>query len=103
MWYSSHMETQEMVVNDEQREAIEEAELLAELKGILEQKNKRVGVINAHIKILNFVASLEKEGIHKNTLDNCKIYHVLIGSTIGIRTELDLPDGRLEKFIRDEL
>ena len=97
------METQEQVVNAEQQEAVEQAELLAELKGILEQKTKSVGTINAHIKILSFVASLEKEGIKKDVLDNFKIYHMLIGSTIGIRPELDLPDGRLERFIREEL
>jgi len=100
------METQESIVNTnvnaEQQEAIDEAKLLAELKGILEQKRKSIGAINAHIKILNFVASLESEGIEEDMLDDCKIYHVLIGSTIGIRPELDLPDGRLEKFIRDE-
>jgi len=98
------METQELAVNIEQQEAIDEANHLAGLKEILKQKMSDGDRFATHGKVVDFLRGLKNEGIETSTLKNYKIYHLLIGSTVdGTQTGLDLPDGRLEKFIREEL
>ena len=94
------METQELVVNTEQQEAIDEANHLDELKEVLEQKIRTGNRFSNHDKIVDFVRKLQKSGIDTEELKNFKVYHLLIGSNGGNPTELDLPNQRIEKFIR---
>jgi|GEM_PF-3064193 len=92
-----------MEQNNEGREADQEALILDSLRKILEEKRRSNGPFLTQDKVTDFIRTLKKEGVDAKTLNSCKIYHVLIGSTDGTETRLDLGDGRLAKFIREEL
>jgi hypothetical protein len=96
-----------------------EKEKIEELKSILITKAEDRGFIVVHEKIVEFVDKLEKqykidstagidESIHQighPKLNPIRLYHVLIGSNTDSESVklFDLPNGEIEKFIREEL
>lgn len=82
-----------------------EEALVQELKDILIQRSEAKDALEYHDKTLSFTKQLEEE-LSKEELLGIRLYHVLIGSTPDPdrpTDSFDLPDGRIEKFIREEL
>ena len=84
----------------ESPEKFDEAARLAELKGIMTAKVSLEGMD----KISNFYTQLKKE-YGEDEMLKYRVAQVLIGSstTEELSPYFDLPDGRIEKFIREEL
>jgi len=63
--------------------------------------------IARHDLIKKSVLDLEKEGITREDLQRCRLFYLLSGGSQSLESyksmETDLPEQRLEKFIREEL
>jgi len=86
--------------------ALENSELLKELTALRDEKYDLAGtkeVINMHECMSDFAAEL-KNKFGMEILNQCVLYHFMIGSTPpGPLPIFDVEGGRIEGFIRNEL
>ncbi|HEY9584332.1 MAG TPA: hypothetical protein VJI33_02025 [Candidatus Paceibacterota bacterium] len=80
----------------------------AELKGLFYRKTKVENYNDPAVfarleKIVSFSRSLAS--VHgREKLIDCKLYHLITGSSDYVKAkDLDLPDGSIERFIKEEL
>ncbi len=82
---------------------IEMKEKYSELKELFTEETKRIGAVSFYEKMAAFCEAMKA----KYKLDeyiHSKLWHLLIGSQADVViTELDLPNGEIEDFIRNEM
>lgn len=93
-----------MNLEKENTEFSPEQEEMNEFADIRRQAYKK-NSLDAHKAITDFIKDL-RESEPEIKLERYQLYHLIAGSTIAddkTSMEIDLPDGRFERFIRDEL
>jgi hypothetical protein len=95
-------------IGNEEKPKSPEDELFIELQQIasdkLRDKTKSPAERRAvHSKSVDFANDLR--GQYGSAMETYKVFHIIAGSTPdeNIVTHFDLPDGEIEKFIREEL
>jgi hypothetical protein len=81
-----------------------EAEAIGELKSIFEKKYRAIGLIKASGIVKDFTDQLKNE-YGESSLQETKLFHILSLSSIDdeLSPKFDLFDGRIERFIREEI
>lgn len=89
-------------LSDGEQKLLEELRVIKSVKMREEVPDEEINA--RYDKIVAFGEELLRE-IPRETLSKFRLWHVLIGSTVSPKDapELDLPDGRIERFIREEL